>query len=145
MMELDKILNLYPVIVYQDNESAIRLVNLPVVNRQGRSKFINRSLFQVNENVVNGEIIVVHENTKNLVADFFTKALHGHRYNSFRARIMGKDRKSETEVYLGDTVVKAVNSIVDLKSAGLVLDEVLVCLIMAEDVREEEEEWIHSK
>ena len=91
MMEIDKSVNLYPIIVYQDNESAIRLVNQPVVNRQGRSKFVNRSLFQVNENIEKGEIVVIHENTNDLVADFFTKALHGNRYRRFRARIMGKD------------------------------------------------------
>ena len=60
----------------------------------------------MNENVERREIIVVHENTNSLVANFFTKAVHGNRYSSFRARIMGKDGKSENEVpvYLGDTV-----------------------------------------
>ena len=43
MMELDKSLNLFPIVVHQDNESAIRLVNQPVVNRQGHYKFMIRS------------------------------------------------------------------------------------------------------
>ena len=54
---------IFPVIVKQDNESAIRLANQPAINRQGRSKFINRSLFQVNENIEKGEILLIHENT----------------------------------------------------------------------------------
>ena len=45
MQELDKTLKLFPITVRQDNASAISLVNNPVVNRQGRSKFINRALF----------------------------------------------------------------------------------------------------
>ena len=145
MMELDKTVNLYPIIVYQDNESAIRLVNQPVVNRQGRSKFINRSLFQVNENIVNGEIVVVHQNTNELVADFFTKALHGHRYRKFRARIMGQDEQS-VEVHLGDTVQEAMESILLLKdsrsSIDNSLDNILVCLSMVtgEDLENNDED-----
>ena len=43
--ELDNELDIFPVVIYQDNASAIRLVTQEVVNRQGRSKFINRSFF----------------------------------------------------------------------------------------------------
>ena len=110
--ELDKELDIFPVVIFQDNESAIRLVTQEVVNRQGRSKFINRSLFQVKDNVDKGEIIIIHENTAELVADFFTKALHGDRYRRFRARIMGKDG-IKFDVSLGESVHVAV---VNLKS-----------------------------
>ena len=138
-MELDKTVNLYPIIVYQDNESAIRMVTQPVVNRQGRSKFINRSLFQVNENIVNGEIVVVHQNTDELVADFFTKALHGYRFRRFKARIMGQDGVS-VEVHLGDTVEEAMQGILTLKSSKLArdksMDDILVCLSV-EDLEED--------
>ena len=104
--ELDNELDIFPVVIYQDNASAIRLVTQEVVNRQGRSKFINRSLFQVKDNVDKGEIIIIHENTAELVADFFTKALHGSRYHKFRARIMGQDGDT-FEVNLGDSVYEA--------------------------------------
>ena len=133
LMEVDKTVNLYPIIVHQDNESAIRMVTQPVVNRQGRSKFINRSLFQVNENIVDGEIVVVYQNTDELVADFFTKALHGHRFRRFKARIMGRDGDS-VEVHLGDTVEEAMDSMLELKRSKLsreyAMDEILVCLSM---------------
>ncbi len=109
------------------------MVTQPVVNRQGRSKFINRSLFQVNENIVDGEIVVVYQNTDELVADFFTKALHGHRFRRFKARIMGQDGDS-VEVHLGDTVEEAMESILKLKRSKLskehTMDEILVCLSM---------------
>ena len=93
----------------------------------------------MNENIVNGEIVVVHQNTNELVADFFTKALHGHRYRKFRAsiglgigaRIMGQDGQS-VEVHLGDTVQEAMENILLLKdsrsSIDNTLDNILVCL-----------------
>lgn len=138
LMELDTTINLYPIIVYQDNESAIRMVTQPVVNRQGRSKFINRSLFQVNENIVNGEIVVVHQNTEELVADFFTKALHGNRYRRFKAIIMGQDGAS-SEFHLGDKVEEAMEGVLTLKklSQSESLDNILVCLSV-EDLEDEE-------
>ena len=139
MMELDKTLNLFPITVYQDNESAIRLVTTPVINRQGRSKFINRSLFQVNENIEKGEILVVHQNTKHLIADFFTKAIHGARYNNFRARLMGENG-IETEVWLGNTIDDAMDSIVELKNSVESWEDILVCLIIVEEAEREEEE-----
>ena len=82
--ELDPELNIYPITIYNDNKSLISLVNQPIVNRQGRSKFINRSMFQVNENIADGEVVVVYQDTNSLVADFLTKALHGERYASYR-------------------------------------------------------------
>ena len=130
MQELDKTLKLFPITIRQDNASAISLVTNPVVNRQGWSKFINRALFQVNENIEKGEILVVHENTKDLIADFLTKALHGERYRKFRARLMGQDEESQLEVFLGDTVEEVIESIQLCESEGL-LDRV-VCLIMEE-------------
>ena len=134
MMEIDKSSELFPIVIHQDNASAIRLINQPVVNRQGRSKFINRALFQVNENVEKGEIIVVHKNTDELVADFFTKAVHGQRYTSFRAKIMGLDGASVSEVHLGDTIGEAMGSILELKNSEgnskIVLDDLLVSLTL---------------
>ena len=99
--ELDPELNIYPITIYNDNKSLISLVNQPIVNRQGRSKFINRSMFQVNENIADGEVVVVYQDTNSLVADFLTKALHGERYRNIRAEIMGLDGKT-IEIHLGD-------------------------------------------
>ena len=57
-------------VMHQDNESAIRLVSQEAFNRQVRSKFKNRSLFQVKDNIeINidrGEIIVIHERTTSI-------------------------------------------------------------------------------
>ena len=58
--ELDPELDTYPITIYNDNKSLITLVNQPIVNRQGRSKFINRSMFQVNENIAEGEVVIVY-------------------------------------------------------------------------------------
>ena len=96
---------IYPIKIYNDNQSMITLVKRPVVNRQGRSKFMNRALFKVNDNVESGEIVLLYENTEHLVADFLTKALYGERFTRFRARIMGSDSKQITKV-LGNTVAE---------------------------------------
>jgi len=80
-----------PIKVYNDNTSMISLAKQPVVNRQGRSKFMNRALFKVNENIAAGDIVLLYEDTETLVADFLTKAVHGKRFKIFRARILGRD------------------------------------------------------
>ena len=85
-----------PVKVFNDNTSMISLAKQPIVNRQGRSKFMNRALFKVNENIVAGDIILLYEDTETLVADFLTKAVHGSRYKTFRARIMGDNNEERT-------------------------------------------------
>jgi hypothetical protein len=87
---------------------------------------------------VNGEIVVVHQNTEELVADFFTKALHGNRYRRFKAIIMGQDGAS-SEFHLGDKVEEAMESVLTLKklSQSKSLDNILVCLSV-EDLEDEE-------
>jgi len=92
LKELLPTVKVYPIKIYNDNKSMITLVKQPVVNRQGRSKFMNRALFKVNENVEAGEIVLLYENTEDLVADFLTKALYGERFQTFRIRIMGCDK-----------------------------------------------------
>ena len=100
----------YPIKIYNDNQSMITLVKRPVVNRQGRSKFMNRALFKVNDNVEAGEIVLLYENTEHLIADFLTKALYGNRFQQFRARIMGLDSSESTKM-LGSSRVEVQKNI----------------------------------
>ena len=91
-----------PIKVYNDNTSMISLAKQPIVNRQGRSKFMNRALFKVNENITAGEIVLLYEDTETLVADFLTKAVHGKRFKIFRARILGRDGQETDLEIKGD-------------------------------------------
>ena len=94
-------IKVFPIKIHNDNQSMITLVKQPVVNRQGRSKFMNRALFKVNENVEAGEIVMIYENTEDLVADFLTKAVHGERFKIFRARVLGMSNNKEIVKLLG--------------------------------------------
>ena len=91
--ELVRGINIHPIKIYNDNQSMITLVKQPIVNRQGRSKFMNRALFKVNENIQAGEVVILYEATDTLVADFLTKAVHGSKFKMFRAKIMGSDNQ----------------------------------------------------
>ena len=92
---------IYPIKIFNDNQPMITLVKQPVVNRQGRSKFMSRALFKANEHLEAGEIILLYENTESLVADFLTKAVHGSKFKSFKAKIMGLNDK-ERIIHLND-------------------------------------------
>jgi hypothetical protein len=91
--EMVRGINIHPIKIYNDNQSMITLVKQPIVNRQGRSKFMNRALFKVNENIQAGEVVILYEATDTLVADFLTKAVHGSKFKTFRAKIMGHDNQ----------------------------------------------------
>jgi hypothetical protein len=93
IMNLVPGLKIHPIKIYNDNQSMITLVKQPIVNRQGRSKFINRALFKVNENIQNGELMLLYEATDTLVADFLTKAVYGNKFKTFRAKVMGHDNQ----------------------------------------------------
>ena len=93
---------IYPIKIFNDNQPMITLVKQPVVNRQGRSKFMSRALFKANEHLEAGEIILLYENTESLVADFLTKAVHGSKFKTFKAKIMGLENDTEKVVHLNE-------------------------------------------
>ena len=81
--------NLYPIDVYEDSQSAIRISSDEVVNFRGRSKFIDRKYFSVYEHVQNGNIKLLYVGTESMIADFFTKVIVGKKFESLRYSIMG--------------------------------------------------------
>ena len=78
-----------PVAVYQDNKAAITLSTNEPVNFKGRSKYMNRKLFSVFEQVQDGVIELVYVGTDDQVADFLTKAVFGKRFHKFKVEVMG--------------------------------------------------------
>jgi hypothetical protein len=81
--------DLYPIDVYEDSQSAIRISSDEVVNFRGRSKFIDRKYFSVYEHVQNGNIKLLYVGTESMIADFFTKVIVGKKFESLRYSIMG--------------------------------------------------------
>ena len=82
----------YPIkenILYQDNQSAIRL------ERNGRrscgqaSRHINIRYFFVKDRIDNGKLLIEYCPTESMLADFFTKPMQGTLFRLFRDVILG--------------------------------------------------------
>jgi hypothetical protein len=77
-----------PLILYQDNTSAITLMKKGRSTSQ-RTKHIATRYFFIKDRVDQGEIQLVHMGTRDMIADFFTKPLQGEFFRSMRDKIMG--------------------------------------------------------
>jgi hypothetical protein len=64
-------------IVYQDNKSAILLVNNGQTSSSKRTQHINIQYYFVTDRISQGEISVEYCPTREMVADFYTKPLQG--------------------------------------------------------------------
>jgi len=71
-----------PVIIYYDNISSILLANNPVYHV--RTKHIEVHYHFIKKKVLAKEIDLIHVNTKDQVADIFTKALGTDKLRKFR-------------------------------------------------------------
>ncbi|GMF42168.1 unnamed protein product [Phytophthora fragariaefolia] len=71
--------------VYEDNQSCIKICNNPELH--GRSKHIDIRYHFVQEKVERHEFTVAYCNTKDMVADIFTKALDKHQFRELRAKL----------------------------------------------------------
>ena len=72
-----------PVHVYQDNQSAIKLTENGY-SSMSKTKHIGIRYFYVKERVDAGDIIIHYKPTEELVADFFTKPLIGNPFYTYR-------------------------------------------------------------
>ena len=77
-----------PLILYQDNTSAITLMEKGRSTSQ-RTKHIATRYFFVKDRISAGEIKLVHVGTKSMIADFYTKPLQGDLFRGMRDKIMG--------------------------------------------------------
>ncbi len=82
--------NVRPVEVFQDNKSCITLSSEESINFRGRSKFINRKYFGIYQHLQDGDAILTHVGTDNMIADVLTKALVGEKFRHFTIALMGK-------------------------------------------------------
>lgn len=76
-------------ILFQDNQSAIKIERNGRNSCTGNSRHVNIRYFFVKDQVDKGEISVEYCPTHLMLADFFTKPLSGKLFNSFRDIIMG--------------------------------------------------------
>ena len=83
------VVDAYPIKVYQDNQSTIKMAKDETVNFRGRSKFIDRKFFSIYQHVESGKIELVFVGTELMVADFFTKAIVGKQFEFLKFSIMG--------------------------------------------------------
>ena len=81
--------NLKKNILYQDNQSAIRLEKNGRMSCGQKSKHINIRFFWVTDRVKNEDLTIEYCPTESMLADFFTKPLQGAVFHKFREVIMG--------------------------------------------------------
>ena len=70
-----------PMTMFSDNEAAVLTVSTEHINKIGRTKYMNRQLFHLNDKVTDGLILPAWINTEEMDADIGTKALMGARYD----------------------------------------------------------------
>ena len=80
-------------VIYQDNESAIKLQNNGRGSSGKRTRHINIRYYFITDRIANGDVRVQHCPTDRLIADFYTKALQGHLFRLFRSLILNLDDK----------------------------------------------------
>ena len=76
-------------ILYQDNESAIRMEKNGKASCTKRTKHIEIRYFYITDKVKSGEINIEHCPTKEMIGDYFTKPLAGSLFKKFRNLILG--------------------------------------------------------
>ena len=76
-------------IIYQDNQSAIKMETNGRASCSDRSRHINIRYFFVKDYVRRNEIQIQYCPTDKMLADYFTKPLQGSLFRKFRAIVMG--------------------------------------------------------
>jgi hypothetical protein len=76
-----------PTIIYEDNQSAIAMVNNG--NDHGRTKHIDIRYHYIRDLVKDGQVIVKYLRTEDMVADTLTKALEKKQFKKFRTNLLG--------------------------------------------------------
>ena len=76
-------------VLYQDNESAIRMEKNGRNSCTGNSRHVDIRYFFVKDRVDKGEIVVEYCPTYQMLADYFTKSLQGRMFNIYREILMG--------------------------------------------------------
>ena len=76
-------------VIYQDNESAIKMEKNGRNSCTGNSRHVSIRYFFIKDRVDKGEVTILYCPTEKMVADYMTKSLHGGQFRKFRDIIMG--------------------------------------------------------
>jgi len=79
-------------------EAEIILWVLDIYASLGYRALISRKYFTVHEHLENGRIQIIHVDTNDMIADFFTKAIMGAKRMKFKVQIMGIDEDGEESI-----------------------------------------------
>ena len=82
-------------IIYQDNQSAMKMEKNGRNSCTGNSRHVSIRYFFFKDRVEKGEVSIVYFPTENMLADYFTKPLHGELFKKFRDVIMGYNTLDE--------------------------------------------------
>jgi hypothetical protein len=93
-----------PSMVYQDNQSAILLEKNGRGSSSKRTRHIDIRYFFVTDRIQNKEVQVSYCPTGIMLADYFTKALQGIQFRTFRDQIMNSKRISIENIVDPDSV-----------------------------------------
>ena len=110
---------LYKNILYQDNQSAIKMEKNGKESCTGNSRHIDIRYFFVKDRVKKKEVEIVYCPTEQMLADYFTKPLQGSLFIKFRRVIMGYDPIS----VLKDFSTSKMKERVERSDESLILDE----------------------
>lgn len=81
-------------IIYQDNESSIKLEKNGKASSTKETRCINIRYFFVTDRVNKGEVSIEYCPTKDMIGDYFTKPLQGSLIRKFRNTILGLNEAS---------------------------------------------------
>ena len=76
-------------IIYQDNQSSIKLEENGKLSSEKRTRHISIRYFFITDKIASKEVSIKYFPTKDMVADYFTKPLQGELFYKFRDQIMG--------------------------------------------------------
>ena len=97
-------------VIYQDNESTIKLENNGRSSSGKRTRHINIRYYFITDRIAKGDVRVIHCATDKLLADFYTKPLQGQLFRLFRSLILTLNDKvalklsSDEKKLVGDPV-----------------------------------------
>lgn len=90
-------------LLYQDNKSAMQLERNRARSNSRRTRHLNIKFYFIMDRIESGEITIKYRPIDDMVGDFFTKPLQGHKFWKFRKTIMGrKDEPGPQECVEGD-------------------------------------------
>ena len=79
--------NLEPCTVYQDNMSTIAMVKKGRSTSE-RTRHINIRFFFIKDKIDNGELVIEHMPTEDMIADILTKPLQGELFRQLRSKLL---------------------------------------------------------